>query len=220
MITLCHAAKGGSGTTVVACARAISSAGPTLLVDLEGDVPNALGLGAAGRPGVVDWLASRAPSAHLDDLLVDATPNCTLLPAFDWTEPSAPPVDGVERWDELFDWMTAWSSDTGGSVVIDAGTSALPVAFLEQCPHRWLVTRPCYLSLRRAAHLAVRPTAVVVVDEPGHALRSHDVASSIGAPVVATIAWDVRILRTVDAGLLLGHRMPRSLHRAFARVAA
>ena len=81
MITLCYAAKGGSGTTVVACIRAIDSVGPVLLVDLDGDIPAMLGLAEPDRPGVVDWLGSDAPIAHLDDLLVDVTPNCSLLPS-------------------------------------------------------------------------------------------------------------------------------------------
>ncbi|MGA9278065.1 hypothetical protein [Ilumatobacter sp.] len=218
MITLCHAVKGGSGTTVVACTRAINSPGPALLVDFEGDVPLALGLDRPVRPGVIDWLASRAPSAHLDDLLVEVTPNCSLLPAF---ETAADVLTGeTERWDQLVDWLTEWTNDSGGSVVIDAGTTRLPMQFVEQCPHRWLVTRACYLSLRRSCHLRVRPTGVVLIDEPGRALRRTDVESSIGAPVVATLAWDVRIARSVDAGLLLSGRLPRPLHRAFARVAA
>ena len=37
MVTICWAAKGGSGTTVVTAALALSSASPTLLVDLDGD---------------------------------------------------------------------------------------------------------------------------------------------------------------------------------------
>jgi hypothetical protein len=222
MITLCHAAKGGSGTTVVACTRAINSPGPALLVDFEGDAPLALGLDRPDRPGVIDWIASRAPAAHLDDLLVEVTPNCTLLPASD--SPDRPvsdiATDEPERWDDLIDWMTGWANDSGGSVVIDGGTTRLPMQFVEQCTHRWLVTRACYLSLRRAAHLRVRPTGVVFVEEPGRSLRRRDVETTVGAPVVATVAWDVRVARSVDAGMLLGGRLPRPLHRAFARVAA
>ena len=50
MITLCYAAKGGSGTTVVACSRPIGSLGPVLLVDLA---------------GVVDWRHAQACSGLL-----------------------------------------------------------------------------------------------------------------------------------------------------------
>jgi len=220
MITLCHAVKGGSGTTVVACASAINTPGPALLVDLAGDVPSALGIDQPGRPGVVDWLASDAPPAHLDDLLVEVTPHCTLLPAHDPATAATPPIDRVDRWDDLFDFLTEWSHHTGGSVVIDAGTNDFPVSFSEQCPHRWLVTRACYLSLRRAVHLTVRPTGVVLVKEPGRSLKARDVETSVGAPVVVTVEWDIRIARQVDTGLLLGGRLPRSLHRPFVGVAA
>jgi len=223
MITLCYAAKGGSGTTVVACIRAIDSVGPVLLVDLDGDIPAMLGLAEPDRPGVVDWLVSDAPIAHLDDLLVDVTPNCTLLASngVDLSSTAAfAPDAGPERWDGLIDWLTEWSVDSGGSVVIDAGTRRLPTSFIEQCPQRWLVTRACYLALRRAGRLDVLPTGVVLVDEPGHALRRRDIETSVRAPIVATVDWDVRVNRSVDTGLLLGGRLPRSFHRAIARVAA
>ena len=68
MVTLCWAAKGGSGTTVVAAALALTSARHALLVDLDGELPAALGLPEPDRPGVVDWLSSDAPPDHLHDL--------------------------------------------------------------------------------------------------------------------------------------------------------
>lgn len=224
MITLCHAAKGGSGTTIVACLRAIDSSGPALLVDLEGDVPGMLGLPEPERPGVVDWLASRAPIAHLDDLLVDITPNAWLLPAHgidsDAGARSAIRTARADRWDELIDWFTEWGHDTGGAIVIDAGTTPLPTTFLEQCATRWLVTRACYLSLRHAARLPVVPTGVVLVEEPGRSLKERDIEASVRAPVIATIPWDIRIAQSVDAGLLGNRRLPRSIHRSLRRVAA
>ncbi len=223
MITLCHAAKGGSGTTIVACSRAIHSPGPSLLVDLEGDVPLMLGLADSDRPGVVDWLSSRAPTAHLDDLLIDVTPDCVLLPARSTTHPSHDRVDLADRelrWDELMGWLTRWGHDTGGSVVIDAGTTRLATDFVERCPSRWLVTRACYLSLRRAGRLAVAPTGIVVIEEPGRSLSHRDIEASVRAPIVATLAWDQRVARSIDAGLLLSGRLPRGIHRALTRVAA
>lgn len=226
MITLCHAVKGGSGTTIVACVRAIESHGPVLLVDLEGDVPGMLGIAEPERPGVLDWLASKAPIAHLDDLLIEVTPNATLLPALISSGaylPSAQSGIGstpAERWDELIDWFSEWGHDTGGAIVIDAGTTPLPRTFVEQCPRRWLITRACYLSLRRATRLAVAPTGVVVVDEPGRGLTHRDIESSTRAPVIATIPWDIRVARSVDNGLLCTRRLPRAIHRSLRGVAA
>ncbi len=224
MITLCHAAKGGSGTTIVACLRAIESPGPVLLVDLEGDVPDMLGLPEPERPGVIDWLTSRAPIAHLDDLLIEVTPNARLLPATNTESPgstrSAVAQACSERWDELIDWFGEWAHDSGGSIVIDAGTTALPSTFSEQCPSRWLVTRACYLSLRRATRLATLPTATVVIDEPGRALRHRDIENSVRAPIIATIPWDIRVARSIDTGLLGARRLPRAVHRSMRGVAA
>ena len=139
MITLCYAAKGGSGTTVVACSRAIGSLGPVLLVDLDGDVPAMLGLAEPDRPGAVDWPASKAPSAHLDDLLVAVTPHCSLLPTSrtDVAPTSTFAADaGPERWDALIDWLGELRLDSSGSVVVDAGPHCLPSTFVEQCPQR------------------------------------------------------------------------------------
>lgn len=224
MITLCHAAKGGSGTTIVACLRAIESPGPVLLVDLEGDVPGMLGLAEPDRPGVVDWLASRAPIAHLDDLLVDITPNAVLLPTHGVgsaiSSRSAIASAPAERWDDVIDWFTEWGHDTGGTIVIDAGTTPLPSTFVEQCPNRWLITRACYLSLRRATRLPVAPTGIVVIDEPGRSLRHRDIEASVRAPIIATIPWDIRVARSVDAGLLGHRRLPRAIHRSLSKVAA
>ncbi|MEP1123328.1 MAG: hypothetical protein ABJH68_05480 [Ilumatobacter sp.] len=224
MITLCHAAKGGSGSTLVACLRAIESPGPVLLVDLEGDIPGMLGLADPERPGIVEWLTSRAPSAHLDDLLIDVTPNAVLLPAHgvagSVTRRSAIATAPAERWDEVVDWFTEWAHDTGGAIVVDAGTTPLPTSFVEQCPNRWLVTRACYLALRRATRLAVPPTGIVLIEEPGRALQHRDIEASVRAPIIATIPWDIRVARSVDAGLLGQRRLPRSINRSLSRVAA
>ena len=54
MITVCWAAKGGSGTTVFAAALALSRSAPTLLVDLDGDQPSVFGVPDASGPGLLD----------------------------------------------------------------------------------------------------------------------------------------------------------------------
>lgn len=220
MITLCFAAKGGSGTTVVACTRAIQAPGPSLLVDLDGDAPAVFGLAEPERPGVVDWLASQAPISHLDDLVVDVAPELSLLPARGPGSAHESPTPDVERWAGLVEWLVEWGHDTGGSVVIDAGTLAVPSSFAEQCPTRWLITRSCYLSLRRASRLGTRPTGVVLIEEPGRALSRRDVENATSAPVVVRIAWDARIARSVDCGLLVSGRLSRSLARDLAKATA
>lgn len=226
MITLCHAAKGGSGTTLASAILAVESpTRSTLLVDLAGDCPAMLGIAEPDRPGVLDWLGSDAPPAHLDDLLIEVTSGCTLLPATSadlspLTTTGASTSNDASRWSELHDWFGTWQEDHDGAVVIDAGITTLPSSFAQACDERWLVTRACYLSLRRAARLTVRPTGIVFVDEPGRSLRERDVEASVGAPIVATIAWDVRTFRCIDAGLLLAGRLPRIIRHTAVRQAA
>jgi hypothetical protein len=63
--------------------------------------------------------------------------------------------------------------------------------------------------LRRAARIATRPTGVILIDEPGRALSSDDIAASLGVPVVATILADPKIARAIDAGLIVS-RLPHA----------
>jgi hypothetical protein len=66
-----------------------------------------------------------------------------------------------------------------------------------------LVTRPCYLALRRALHEGATSNAccVVAVTEPGRALDSDDIAAVLGLPVITTIPLRAEIARAVDAGV-------------------
>lgn len=52
-----------------------------------------------------------------------------------------------------------------------------------------LVTRPCYLALRRAIRTGATTNAcgIVVVDEPGRSLDGDDVSAITGLPVIATV---------------------------------
>ncbi len=217
MVTLCWAAKGGSGTTVVTASMALASPRPSLLVDLDGELPAVLGLPEPARPGVADWLATDTGVDHLADLLIDIAPTTWLLPWRTGTGPVA--VPSPDRWHLLASWMHDWSSEHHGEVTIDAGTGTPPAALVDVVDRAVLVTRPCYLSLRRAVRGPTRPSGVIIVDEPGRALGRHDVELALGAPVDATVAVDPAVARAVDAGLLAG-RLPRSLGRELRRVAA
>lgn len=92
------------------------------------------------------------------------------------------------------------------------GPSDAPVAaaVVARAQHSLLVTRPCYVALRRAMQAPVRPTGVVLVNEPGRVLSASDVGEAARAPVVAQVEVDPKVARLVDAGLLTG-RLPRSL---------
>jgi hypothetical protein len=78
-----------------------------------------------------------------------------------------------------------------------------------------LVSRPCYLALRRALHQgpASSTAGVVAVTEPGRALDSDDVAAVLGLPVITTIPVRADIARAVDAGVLAA-RLPEPLATA------
>ena len=224
MVTLCWAAKGGSGTTVIATALALSSARPSLLVDLDGEIPEILGRPAPERPGVADWIASDAPHEHLEDLLIDVGNNAWVLPwrgRFETASSLQPeqPEDPatVRRWQEFSQWLAAWALARNGDVTIDAGTGEPNTVLFSEADRTLLVTRPCYLALRRAARSSVRPSGVVLIAEPGHAFTKRDIEHSLSAPIEATVSLDPAIARAVDSGLL-ATRLPRVLFRELRRV--
>lgn len=203
MLTLCWAAKGGSGTTVVAAAMALLAERPTLAVDLAGDLPTVLGLGDAPRPGVGDWLASDADGDRLRGLAVDVTPSLRAIPAGSTAAPPEP-----HRWDDLARALTVGPGDA----IVDAGRGAPPPALARAADRRLLVTRPCYLALRAADEGSCRPTGVVLIDEPGRVFGRDDVERALDAPVVAELLLDPAVARAVDSGLLTA-RLPRPFRR-------
>jgi hypothetical protein len=75
-----------------------------------------------------------------------------------------------------------------------------------------LVTRPCYLALRRALQEGATSNAagVVTVTEPGRALDTDDIAAVLGLPVITAIPVRAEIARAVDAGVLAA-RLPEPL---------
>ena len=222
MVTLCWAAKGGSGTTVVAAALALNSLRSSLLVDLDGEIPAVLGLPEPDRPGVAEWLLSDASADHLAELLIDTGPRAWLLPwsaATSDLRPGTITIDHGARWATLGDWLHDWSNQWGCDVTIDVGTRIPPESLTSRADRSLLVTRPCYLSLRRAVRSTCRPTGVILVDEPGRSLGQRDVEHALGAPVEAIVSVDPGVARAVDAGLLAS-RLPRVMTRALRRAAA
>jgi hypothetical protein len=208
MITLCWAAKGGSGTTVITAAMALAITEPTLILDLDGDQPAVLGLPDPDGPGVHDWLRSEAEAARLSSLEITIDHATALVPA--GALASADPA----RWALLSKVLR----NDRRRIIVDAGTREPPRALFDVADHRWLVTRPCYLSLRAAVAQSCRPSGVVLIDEPGRALRAGDVETSLGAPIVASTLLDPAIARAVDAGLLVA-RLPSGLRRQLSAAA-
>ncbi len=200
-VTVCWAAKGGSGATLVAATLALTCRTDSLLVDLDGQLPMLLGMPEPAGQGVTDWLASDAPPTALGNLTREVDRSTRLLPTG-----SSPIEHHADRWRQLVVWLT-----TQGSAVVDAGTRVPPPALLaDDAVRTLLVTRNCYLGVMRAMAVGCRPDGVVLVTEPGRSLRPADVEHSLGAPVVATVSLDPAVARMVDAGLLTT-RMPRGL---------
>jgi hypothetical protein len=201
-VTVCWAAKGGSGTTVVTATLALACSTESLLVDLDGELPAVLGIERPSGQGIADWLASDASARTLDDLAITVDRTTRLIPR------GPAPVDPESsRWPELVGWL-----DRQRCVFVDAGTRLPPAGLLSGEVRTLLVTRACYVALAKAAAIGCRPDGVVLVAEPWRSLRPFDVERAVGAPVVAIVSHDPSIPRAVDAGLLRA-RVPRALAR-------
>ncbi len=214
-------AKGGSGSTVVSIGLAAVHAArgePVLLVDLDGDLPAALGL-AEPAVGLAEWLDADSGTEALGRLeLPVAGGAVSLLPR---GRGEAAGTDRSTRLTSLVDALRAERR----VVVVDAGVVGrddrlddLRAAVLAACDRCVLVTRPCYLAVRRAVQGAVVPDSIVLVREVGRSLDRHDLERVVGAPVVAQLDLDPAVARLVDAGQLI-HRAPRTFTRPLRRVA-
>jgi len=217
VLVCCWSAKGGAGTTVVATALALMLARSTpagaLLVDLAGDALAVAGVpDDPDRAGVSEWLREgpSVPADGLARLEITVGHGLALLPR-------GHGLLLVERGQALAALLAA----DPRPVVVDAGlvvggdvASVIAAAATESL----LVTRPCFLALRRAFVAPVRPSGVVLVVEDGRALRATDVEAALGVPVRAEVSVTVQVARAVDAGLLMA-RLPRSLERELRHAA-
>lgn len=230
MLITCWSVKGGSGTTVVAASLALIAAShgvDTCVVDLAGDIPAALGISEPCGPGIGHWLcaAPNVPVASLKHLEIPVTEHLNLLPlGQSLGQPVVPSIADVggtpaERvpeamagyWSEFVDYLVT----SERTYIVDGGSRGLDPAIRRQASHDVLVLRGCYLAIRRVAALTQRPSEVVLISEPGRALRRPEVETSAGAPIVAEIPWDPVVARAIDSGLLAS-RLPRSVRDGLA----
>lgn len=208
MFVVCWSPKGGVGTSVVAAASALRAAAEgaeTLLVDLAGDQPAILGADVGRRSGVGDWLESGddIPIDALAALEVDIAPRLRLLPR-----------GGVGTGVGDTSRLPVLAAVLGGgrrTVVVDAGRCDVSPDWAPPGHRSVLVLRCCYLGARRAGVVPAR-TRLVVIDEPGRALRPADVAAAVGVDSWTRLPADPAVARAVDAGVL-SVRLPRSLRR-------
>lgn len=188
--------KGGNCTTVTASAAALLSAmhgRHTLLIDLCGDVPATLGMAEPTRPGINDWLAEHNSSDAASMVLLGEP----VVDGLVVVHRGSKFVDGQPRWRQLADAL----SNLPHTVIIDAGNGFIPADIAQSVSAVTMVTKPCYLSLRRATTMP-RPHNVVVVREEGRALTTADVGNVLNVPVIAEVPHSAAIARAVDAGLL------------------
>lgn len=245
MLIACWSPKGGSGTTVVAAALALvlaggdgpsvrparpprrqwqeGAGGPTLLVDLAGDIPAALGVPEPSGPGLSDWLAAGpdVPDDALTRLEVEAAPNLRLLAlggsrAVAGCHRGDACAAGCHRGDAL---VGALAADRR-PVVADCGRAERgpELAVAAGAALSLMVLRPCYLALRRALAAPIRPSGLVLIGTEGRSLGRRDVEEVLGVPVRAEVVLDDAVARAVDAGLL-ATRVPRALERALRSAA-
>jgi hypothetical protein len=212
----CWSVKGGSGTTVVAAGLALVLSNrvheppPVLLIDVGGDAPAALGLPEPASAGLCDWLSSQAPPAALEDLAVVVNDRLSVVPRGYGPLPSP----DAPRWLQLAKYLHGRDRDS----VLDCGPLRPAPQVLVEGALSILVLRPCYMALRRVASLSLSADRLVLVDEPGRALRRPDVENVVGQRVDVHLELDPAIARAVDAGLLAG-RLPSQLSHGLKRVA-
>jgi hypothetical protein len=200
VIITCWSTKGGSGTTVVTAALAAVLASDTRhnsgVLAVDAAPPHSFG-DLAAVLGSTDHASTPANEHAVNDRLsVLAIPTAT----------------SIGGQPELASHISTLTEDDR-TVVIDAGSARTDPQqqFAQAAARSLLVVRPCYLTLRRLAGESLSADGVVLIEEPGRALRREDVEAVLGLPVLARINLDPAIARIVDSGLLVS-RVPRQLN--------
>ncbi len=226
MSIACWSVKGGVGASVVAALLARQAAemfsSGALLVDLDGDAPGVLGVPEPSSPGIAEWLSAE-DEVRIDALRLlerEAAENLSLLPR------GSGPLRHPERAEVMSRELSAEHRETvidGGCLWRPGGDSPdlkskpdeieVRRAVVAQADRSWLVTRPCFLALRRAARAPLQPSGVVLLQEAGRALTPNDVEDVVGAPLVLRLEVDPAVARSVDAGVLVG-RFPNGVAKA------
>lgn len=205
--------KAGVGVSSVAAMLALGQAErakPTLLVDLLGDQPAVFGLQEPSleAPGLGEWWTSTTREAQsLARICLPVTNDLELVPR------------GTGQLGGNSAELTTSLAQDLRSVVVDCGALRDPfrTTVAATATTGLMVVRACYLTLRAALQSPVEPTGLVLLSERGRALRTSDVEAAVGVGVVAEVAVDPVISRSIDAGL--AHcRLPRSLIRTMTKV--
>lgn len=224
-----HATKGGVGTSVIAAALALelaqrepwSARHGVVLVDFCGDQPDICGVDVRERHGVVDWLTAPEPVevSALESLLIPVVPGLSVLPMGRSSLPDAAGAIDSTRVAQLVEGLSSVATVVCDLGVIGTDPTSPRSMIGAASDRRTLVLRPCYLALRRAAHVPISFDNVVEVFEDGRSLRTLDVEAVIGMAVSARVRVDPVIARAVDSGTVVSRR-PRSLRRFIADLLA
>jgi hypothetical protein len=198
-VTVCASAKGGQGCTTIAAVLAVLAAQnnqPTLLLDTRGDAAPTLGVSAP------------APASTFADAIANAVEPCDRLRV------ASVASDRIDT-----DAISAISELVAARhrVIVDIGTDHDVLHRFDPLhPQRLLVTRPCYLALRRAIGVPFVPDHVVLISEHQRCLTERDVSLALALPVTS-VPYDPATARAIDAGLLAA-RLPRCLANAIAQL--
>ena len=185
-----------------------------LLIDLCGDQPTLMGdADDAHRPGVSDWLRQSGdgarPVSDLPELMVSTRPDLHYVPR------------GSEALTGSPDRLLGALHQLSQRVVVDCGVlTAEPGfrrSFVAAGTSSIVVLRQCFMTLRAMHICDVRPSGVVLVREQDRHLGRSDVETAAGAPIVAEVAYDSSIFRSIDAGLARSG-LPRRLVRTMSVV--
>ncbi len=220
MLIVLWTVKAGAGCTTATLGVALrrSRHESVLVVDLGGDVPAACGM-AEPDVGVTDWLRAGAtrPDA-LTRVEVGLAESLALLP-----------TGSTSRWSNgSTDLLVGLLAHEDRCVVVDAGfvgdgahgpMDMLRRRLIRAADRSVLVTRPCYLALRRVASCAEPIDSIVLVRDQMRSLGRADVADVVGVDDVHHLDVDPGIARSLDAGLV-ATRPPRLLLQQMKRVAA
>ena len=203
MLASIWALKGGQGTSTTAALAAVGASAdrPALLVDLCGDQSSLFRVDRR-REGIAEWSSGDLTTRALRHQEVHVTDTLRLLPR------GRGPID-PRRTQELLEWLVG--SGQVEAVIADAGTLdpegggeardyQLRRTVAQIAVVSVLVTRPCYLSLRRCELNTVSPTGVVMVSDGRRALGPADIEQATGAPVLATVPQDLQIALAADGG--------------------
>lgn len=150
---------------------------------------------AKGGTGTSTTAALLALASGTKTLLVDNSSSRDLAAILGL----ATPTKVLTKVTDLVDLYIGDDPDTDSYdlVIADQGTNTDTV----KGATNYLVTRRCYLSMRKALNLPF--DGLIVVDESQRALTVKDLQHVTGAPIAGTVAYDPALSRAVDAGLLV-----------------